>query len=203
MLQLMSQNYLFTKSKHVFIFMGVIACLVVSGCATEITEKPSVITRATTPLGQFEQVILVKSKIADKYASSGANIKAANKIDEHLENGLRALFNKLEVKNESELDAANLTAALAKSDSKVLLIKPFIKQIKFIGGAARFWAGAMAGSSVVVMDVAYIDAASSKQLSAPGFQRVASAWSGPFGIADNRMLADVAQDVVNYTAMNK
>jgi hypothetical protein len=172
----------------------------VSGCATRITETPAPVTRASVPLGGFERVVLVKSKIADKYAGQGANIKAANKIDEHLEIGLRSIFDQLEVKGFDETKADDYSTSSA---NEVLLIKPYIKQIKFIGGAARFWAGAMAGSSVVVMDVAYQDAASGEKLSEPGFQRVSNAFSGAFGIADNRMLNDVAQDVINYTSANR
>ena len=60
----------------------------------------------------------------------------------------------------------------------------------------------MAGSSVVIMDVEYIDLNSGEQVGIAGFQRTASAYSGPFGIADNRMLSDVGEDVVLFTRSN-
>jgi hypothetical protein len=180
--------------------VAVTMLFLVSGCATQITETPAPVTRTRVPLGGFERVVLFKSKIADKYAGQGPNIKAANKIDEHLENGLRSIFDQLEVKGFDETEADDYSTSSA---NEVLLIKPYIKQIKFIGGAARFWVGAMAGSSVVIMDVAYQDAASGEKLSEPGFQRVAKAFSGAFGIADNRMLNAVAQDVINYTSANR
>ena len=193
----MCSHSLLTKCSQI---VAVAMLFLVSGCATRITEVPAPVTRTKVPLGEFERVVLVKSKIADKYAGRGANIKAANKIDEHLEIGLRGIFDQLEVKGFDETEADNYSTSSA---NKVLLIKPYIKQIKFIGGAARFWVGAMAGSSVVIMDVAYQDAASGEKLSEPGFQRVANAFSGAFGIADNRMLNDVAQDVINYTSANR
>ena len=90
----------------------------------------------------------------------------------------------------------------AGDNDKVLVIAPKIKQIKFIGGAARFWAGAMAGSFVVVMDVHFIDASTGELIVSPGFQRTAGAYSDAFGTASNRMLSDVAQDVAIYVQGN-
>lgn len=168
------------------------------GCATQIVEKPSAVTRATTPLGEFDRVVLVEAEIAPTYAEHGANIKAVNKIDEILEEQLPGVLGNLEVRTLAEYKTMK-----SSLDADVLVIRPYVKQVKFIGGAARFWAGAMAGSSVVVMDVFFESGAGGEPLSTPGFQRTAGAYSDVVGVASNRMLNDVAQDVINYVSANK
>jgi hypothetical protein len=179
--------------------MPIFVLALVVGCATQVVETPSPITPATQKLGQYTQVILVQSELAGIYAGQAPNIKAATKIDEILGQQLAAQYANLETVT---LDAAR-TLAPAASGEKVLVIRPLIKQIKFIGGAARFWAGAMAGSSVVIMDTAFIDHNSGQRIANPGFSRRAGAYADPFGVGSNLMLEDVAKDVSNYSAMNK
>jgi hypothetical protein len=176
----------------------VLVTALVSGCATQVTETPSKVTPATTDLGEFSQVILVKTEIAPTYASHPANLKAVKKIDEILAERLGGVLENVQVKTLDQIKSENLA-----NNGNVLFIKPYVKQIKFIGGAARFWAGAMAGSSVVIMDVAFEDGANGTKLSNPGFMRKAGAYTDAFGVASNAMLDDVAQDVVNYVAANK
>lgn len=178
--------------------MLILFTALISGCATQVTETPSKVTPASTRLGQFDQVILVKTEIAPSYASHPANLKAVKKIDEILAERLGGIFTNVQVKTKEQVKSENL-----EKNGKVLFIKPYVKQIKFIGGAARFWAGAMAGSSVVIMDVAFEDGSNGKKLSNPGFMRKAGAYTDAFGVASNAMLDDVAQDVVNYVAANK
>lgn len=189
----------FTASS--FRFLAVIfSLLLVSGCATQITEEPSKITRSTVNFGEYKKVILVKSAIAKPYANQSANIKAVKKIDEVLAQRLAAIFDNVEVKTAEEVAAMDFSTG---ADRDVLLVKPLVKQIKFIGGAARFWAGAMAGSSVVILDTSFEEAKTGKQLSNPGFLRKAGAYTDAFGVASNAMLSDVAQDVANYVIANR
>ncbi|HTF85667.1 MAG TPA: hypothetical protein VL987_13880 [Cellvibrio sp.] len=178
----------------------ILSLFFVYGCATQITEQPSKVTRATVNLGEYKKVILVKSEIAKPYANQSANIKAVNKIDEVLASRLGAIFDEVEVKTAQEVAAMDFSAI---EERDVLLIKPLVKQVKFIGGAARFWAGAMAGSSVVILDASFEEAKTGKQLSNPGFLRKAGAYTDAFGVASNAMLSDVAQDVANYAIANK
>lgn len=177
-----------------------LVALLASGCATKITEEPSKVTRAAVNLDEYKKVILVKSAIAKPYANQGANIKAVNKIDEVLAQRFAALFHNVEVKTAEEVAAMDFSQG---GDRDVLLVKPLVKQIKFIGGAARFWAGAMAGSSVVILDTSFEEAKTGKQLSNPGFMRKAGAYTDAFGVASNAMLTEVAQDVANYVVANK
>lgn len=172
--------------------------LTLVGCATQVTEQPSKVTRATTNLGEFDRVLLVNAEIAPTYAGQGPNIKAVNKIDEVLAQHIGGVLDNVEVTTLDEYEA--LKPSLNKD---VLVIKPYVKQVKFIGGAARFFAGAMAGSSVVVMDVSFENGAGGEPLSNPGFMRTAGAYTDYMGVSSNRMLSDVAQDVTNYVIANK
>ena len=174
----------------------VLFSLMLFGCATQVTETPSPVTPSKARFGGFEKVILVRTAIAPTYGEHEANIKAVNKIDEVLASRINAILDNVEIKTADQLKAMNL------SDPDVLVIKPYVKQIKFIGGAARFWAGAMAGSSVVIMDVAF-ERGDGQKLSNPGYMRKAGAYSDAFGVASNRMLNDVVEDVANYVMANK
>lgn len=175
----------------------VLSSFLLTGCATQVVETPNMVKPSKVKLGEYKKVILIKSEIAPTYAKHPANIKAANKIDEILLRQLSAIYSDIEVKT---VDAAkNLTA----SNEKVLVIKPKIKQIKFIGGAARFWAGAMAGSSVVIMDTDFIDLKTGQVLASPGYMRKAGAYTDPFGIGSNDMLNQIAADFANYVAMSQ
>lgn len=172
-----------------------------TGCATQVTEVPSQPVRASVPLGEFKKIIVVEAELAPEYAGQGANEKAARKINEGL---LRHVSNYLSGARSvtlSEFKAISFAEDLAQKDT--LIIKPYIKQIKFIGGAARFWAGAMAGSSVVIMDTAFIDAASGEQIGLFGSYRKAGSYSDAFGVQSNVMLDQVAEDVGVYISANR
>jgi hypothetical protein len=171
-----------------------------AGCSTQVTEKPTATKRASIKLGDFKQVVLVASKIAPTYAAHSANIKAVNKIDEILSVRVNSLFEGVAVIKADQLEKWTTTAS-QKGDT--LIIKPYVKQIKFIGGAARFWGGAMAGSSVVIMDAIFEDAATGEVIGKMGTYRRAGAYADPFGIGSNRMLDDAAQDITNYISANQ
>ena len=63
----------------------------------------------------------------------------------------------------------------------------------------------MAGSSAVLMQVTYRDSSTGEIIADPEFFRKAGAWSGAMsiGAADNRMLEDIAEDVVRYSSNNR
>lgn len=180
--------------------LAMLSILGIVGCATQVTEKPVEIKRSTVPFSEFKKVILVKSEIRKPYAGQAANIKAANKIDEILAGQIKSMFDQVEVVSYQEYEKNGISATTPKD---TLVIRPIVKQIKFIGGAARFWAGAMAGSSVVIMDVNCIDAATKEIIGQAGYYRKAGAYSDPFGVGSNLMLNDIAIDISNYINNNK
>ena len=169
-----------------------LAFTLAQGCATNLSKPDGTPQPTPVRLSTFKTITMKKIEIAPDFASAGANQKAAKKINEVLVENMRMVFPNLR-----ETDGEDVRSGL--------LIEPLIQEIKFIGGAARFWVGAMAGSSAVLMKVTFRDASTGEVLQAPQFYRSAGAYSGSWsmGVADNRMLEDVAKDVVNYAKLNQ
>lgn len=169
--------------------------VLLAGCATTITKPASAPQPAKERLGTFKAVEFEHVVIAPKFAPAAANKKAAKKIEEELVMGLVNVFPGMKLVAKAEGDTS----------VKTLVIRPVIKEIKFVGGAARFWVGAMAGSSAVLMQVDYLDKASGATVASAEFYRVGNAWGGgvSMGGSDNMMLSQIAQDVLNYTVSNR
>jgi hypothetical protein len=93
----------------------------------------------------------------------------------------------------------------SETKERTLQITPYIKEIKFVGGGARFWVSAMAGSSAVLMPATLRDSSNGEIIADPEFYRSSGAFAGAgtIGATDNRMLEDIAQDIVKYCGFNK
>ncbi len=126
------------------------------------------------------------------YAGQAANEKAKAKIQEYLTSETGAIVAKW---NE---------AATGGTRGQSLLIRPRIEKIKFIGGAARFWVGALAGDSYVVIKVRFEEQPSGTLLAEPEFYQRAAAMSGAwtFGGQDNDMLHRIVALMDHYLELN-
>ncbi len=176
--------------KLVLFAVSCLALISIQGCATRISQPAQPPQPAQEKFGNFENVVLKEVSIATPYASSGANKKAAKKINEQLKQRMSVIL-------------PNLNAA--QKDGRTLVIDPQIKEIKFIGGAARFWAGALAGSSAVLMEVTYMDQDTGTVLASPEFYSQAAAMAGGWsvGATDNLMLDRIVSEIGNYTSANR
>ena len=186
-----------TRFGKIIIIQTIAVCffVLVAGCATHITGPTQMPMPTKVRFGKFKNVEMKSVGISEKFASSGANQKALRKIDEILFRDIKRVFPSLKrVKKGSNF---------SKTANRTLQITPLVKEIKFIGGAARFWVGPMAGSSAVLMQVTYRDSSTGQIIANPEFYRKAGAFSGGFGIADNEMLEEIAKDVVAYSLYNK
>ncbi len=85
-----------------------------------------------------------------------------------------------------------------------LVIEPTIREIKFISGGSRFWAGAMAGDSAIVVSVVYRDKETGEIVASPEFYQHANAMGGAWSIggADNAMLNRMAGIIAEFTQAN-
>lgn len=171
--------------------LSVIAALFMSGCATNLTKPAAAPQPASVKFGTFANVEMAALVVESPYDESGANRKAAKKIEELLQRDMAMVFPEL---NSTEL-----------KPGKTLLIKPRIKEIKFIGGAARFWVGAMAGSSAVLMDTTFVDKDSGEIIAQPEFYDQAAATGGSWsvGATDNMMLDNVVRQIISYSTANR
>lgn len=174
-----------------------ISALLMSGCATNLSKPSHSLEPTTVRLGEFEQVEMKSVSISDGFAAHSANQKALKKIDELLFRDMRLLYPDLKRIEDGE--------AFSSGGARTLQITPHIKEIKFIGGAARFWVGAMAGSSAVLMETTYRDGANGEVIGQPEFYRAANAHAGGWtiGSTDNQMLENIVEDVINYTRLNR
>jgi hypothetical protein len=94
--------------------------------------------------------------------------------------------------------------ASAPAGKDKLLIEPAIESVHKPSGANRFWAGAMAGSSHIVMKVKISEQSSGKVIAEPEFYRRANGMVGAwtFGAHDNAMLQKIAGLLANYLTAN-
>ena len=167
-----------------------LAAIFAQGCATNIRKPASNPQPAKVKFSNFKDVSIKHVILDEKFAQSGANKKAAAKIDQLLIAEMKKLMPSIKSDKGSKKGS--------------MLIEPRIEEIKFIGGMARFWLGAIAGSSAVLMKVTYTDTATGKVIAEPEFYRKASAFAGGmYGSADNKMLSEIVKDICNYTVMNR
>lgn len=180
------------KSRLIKGAVSLVALVMLAGCATQIHPPAQPSGPLSTPLSSFGKISLEPVTISPAYAGSGANQKALRKIQENLEKEYRAAFPGIEVLGKGE------TASGAG-----VVIRPNVREIKFIGGAARFWVGAMAGSSAVLMDVDHVDLSTGESIGVGTVYAKASAFGDGFGIADNMMLVKIAEYAAYYSAANR
>ena len=133
---------------------------------------------------ELSQVQAATSGVTDQDA-------AMRKIEENTQNILG--------KRLQELNSKPLTG-----QPRTLLIEPTVTELKFVGGAKRFWAGAMAGSSAVVLKAKFTEKETGKLIANPEFYSKASAMSGAysFGGNDNAMLRRIANWFAVYVFNN-
>jgi hypothetical protein len=169
--------------------------LLTSTCASAETIAASAGSNPppSLALGSFDRIEVSRIDMPENYASQKANKKALASLQKNLD----------------EKIASTLTEWNARTPSndppRVLQLQPRVEKIKFIGGGARFFAGALAGKSAVLMRVRMIDAATGDVIADPEFYQHAAAMSGAWsmGGADNAMLARVTSLIVDYLNANQ
>jgi hypothetical protein len=160
------------------------------------TEKylPSVMPNPapSEPLANFDRVEVTPVTLAAPFDKHNANIAARDKIQTHLDNRLSAWV------------LAMNTRAAKGAAPRVMVVEPVIEKIKFIGTGARIWAGALAGSSQVLMRVRLRDKETGAVVAEPQFYQRANAWGGAYsaGGTDRDMLSRITDLVAGYLGTN-
>lgn len=140
----------------------------------------------------FQRFELAKSTMSAPYDGQKGNEQAQANFQLNLDGNIQEWLGE---KN----------AAAAKLDSpRVLLIEPRIDKVKFVGTGARIWAGAMAGSSRILVKVKFTDKATGKVIAEPEFYQHAAGMAGAYsmGGADKAMVERVAKLVADYIKSN-
>src|SRR5215510_15031484 len=157
----------------------IVFCVLLTGCATNITKPSGPPMPSKTKFSEFGRVEMKDVSISEPFAESEVNKKAAQNLTEKLVKELQVVFPNMKQ-----------VAGFSKGSERVLQIEPLIKDIKFIGVGARVMAGAMAGSSAILLQVSFRDSAANEVIANPEFYAVGGAYSG-FDSA-YKMLQDVA-----------
>ena len=94
--------------------------------------------------------------------------------------------------------------AAGSVSGQTLVIEPRIEKLRVVSGGARFWAGAFAGDSYVVMKFRLVEQPSGKLLAEPEFYQRAAAMSGAwtFGGQDKDMLHRIVALANHYLESN-
>jgi hypothetical protein len=144
------------------------------------------------PFAGYDRYDLAPISMGAPYAGQGGNEKAKAKIQEYLNTETSAIVQRWN------------GDAQGSQKGVTLSIEPRIEKIKFIGGAARFWAGALAGDSYVVIKVRFVEKPGDKVLAEPEFYQRAAAMSGAwtFGAQDNDMLHRIIVLTNHYLEAN-
>jgi hypothetical protein len=152
--------------------------------------------RAAVNLSAFQAVGLTALIIAPPYDGSNINKRAAARIELVLLAEMRGIFPQLKVGAEAE--------GVKADAGEALLIEPLLTEVRFIGGGARFMAGAMAGNSNVRLRVTFRNAKTGAVVAEPEFYRVGNAMAGAWtvGGSDNVMLDNLAREVSAYVRQN-
>ena len=159
------------------------AALLLAGCVTHIQPTVSFNPPPKRALADFEQFEVRSVAAGGGVGEAAAMVKIQQNFDQRV---------------------GALIAQWEKPEGDTLVIEPTVRELKFVGGNARFWAGSLAGSSAVRMTVRFIDKATGDVIAEPEFyqraQAVGGAWS--VGGTDNAMLVRITSVVREYLENN-
>ena len=186
------------KSSILSVFSVALA-LFGSGCATQIRMSQVANPPPAEAFSSFSAFELKSATLASAYANNDANKKALAKIQERLTSQLQPVF---ESWGKESKAASNRT----------LVVAPVITEIKFVGGAVRVFFGAFAGSSAIIAQVSIVEKETGNVVDSPIFyasSRTASSaasvgarMGAGFGVVDNLMLDQIADNIAAYIKNN-
>jgi hypothetical protein len=140
----------------------------------------------------YDKYELVPLAMGPPYAGDEGKEKAKAKIQEHMTAETDPIIAKW------NQDAAGSTRGQS------LVVEPRVEKLKVVSGGARFWAGAFAGDSYVVIKVRIVERPSGTLLAEPEFYQRAAAMSGAwtFGGQDKDMLHRIVLLMNHYLETN-
>jgi hypothetical protein len=155
--------------------------------AKAVTNPPP-----SSALDVFDQFELAPFAMGAPYAGQDANEEAKKRLQANLDERLPPVLTEWNAKT-----AKN-------TPPRTLKIEPTIRHVKFISGKARFWAGAFAGGTAVLVTVKLSDAATGEVIAEPEFYQHANAmgaaWS--YGATDKAMLIRTTDMITDYVKAN-
>ena len=171
---------------------SVAAVVLLGGCVTHITTDITQNPPPAEKFAGFTRFELAKVALVAPYAGQEANESALVKIQENVS-----------LKADPLLQGWNAAGAAA-TPVRTLVITPVVTEIKFIRVGLRVLAGALPGSSAVILHATITEKETGRVIASPLFFARAAAMGGrwTFGVTDNLMLVRVADRFTDYLAAN-
>lgn len=165
--------------------------LLMSFAATALAEPPQN-PPPTSAFAGYDKYELMPIAMGPPYAGDKGKEAAKDKIQGYMNTETNPI---IEQWNKNAADGTR---------GQSLVIEPRIEKLKVVSGTARFWAGALAGDSYVVMKVRFVEQPSGALLAEPVFYQRAAAMSGAwtFGGQDKDMMHRIVALVNLYLESN-
>jgi hypothetical protein len=157
-----------------------------------VEAKLAVNPPPSAALNTFDQFEIAPIAMVVPYTGQEANEAAKVRLQANLDERVPPLL-------------SGWTLAAPKSNPpRMLKIEPTVRHIKFVSGKSRFWAGAFAGGTAVLMTVKLSDAASGEVIAEPEFYQHANAMGAAWtmGGTDKAMLVRETDLIANYLKAN-
>ena len=123
--------------------------------AEEIEASTFANAAPTEPFSGFDRIEVRPIAMGEPYAGQKANDAALGSLQANLDQRLQAWL-------------AERNQRAVQGTPRVLLVEPRVEKIRFISGGARFWAGAFAGTSRVLMKAGITDPATGALMAEAG-----------------------------------
>jgi hypothetical protein len=168
--------------------MAGIVMLAVGAAALAEPQNPP----PANPLAGYDKYELAQIAMGPPYAGDEGKEKARARIQEHMTAETGAIV------EQWNKDAAGSTRGQS------LVLEPRIEKLKVVSGGARFWAGALAGDSYVVMKLRIVEQPSGTVVAEPEFFQRAAAMSGAWtiGAQDKDMMHRIVLLTNQYLQSN-
>lgn len=172
--------------------LALVAVAVLAGCASDPARRAQVATAESARLPAPTALLSSYGKFELRPMEMGPEV--AN--DATKAAVVKDLEARVQARVQPILALWNAQGASGGAADRTLIVQPRAMGIRVIGGATRFFAGALAGESSIDMDLELRDAATSAVIAKPRIARSASAVSGAFSIgATDRNLMDYIADI--------
>lgn len=179
-------------------FALLLSLLVMSSAAFagEKVPAPDIADDARNPppsvaLNTYQRFELAPIAMGAPWAGQKANEEARRHLQENLDERANPVIAEWNVKP-------------AGAVPRTLKIVPEIVYVRFITGGKRFFGGAFAGSSGVLLKVTFTDATTGEAIATPQFYQHANAFSATytFGAMDKHMMIRTSAMVAEYLRSN-
>lgn len=163
------------------------------GCVTHIRTDIAENPPPAEKFSDFNRFELVPVALSAEDQTYAANRKAVAKIQQDVDKTM-----------EPVLARWNAAGRQEGGPPRTLLIEPTIGQIKYLNATVRVWAGALSGSSAVILNARITEKESGRLIANPLFYARAAAMGGAwtFGVTDNLMLLRIADRLTSYLQAN-